>query len=97
MSPGPASPGRCDSPQAFVAEVSVADMGWSAGSSSPSAAGTAGSRGRQQEADDGQPQLQLRVEPERGAAGLPSSRFYGRLGVRGSTDKERWLAPTGFL
>jgi hypothetical protein len=53
---------------------------------------------QQHQGDDGSPQLQLRVEPERGAAGLPSSpRYYGRLGVRGSRDRERFLAPTGYL
>jgi hypothetical protein len=56
---------------------------------------------RQQQQDEGGPQLQLVAPPERGAAGLPSSpgggRWYGRLGVRGSRDKERYLAPTGFL
>jgi hypothetical protein len=56
---------------------------------------------QQQQQEEGGPQLQLVAPPERGAAGLPSSpgggRWYGRLGVRGSKDKERYLAPTGFL
>jgi hypothetical protein len=105
LSPGPGSPQMCDSPTSPLAEFSMTDMvGPGLGQGSPSAAAAArsqqnGSRNspvQQQQQEEG-PRLQLRAEADRGAAGLPSSRFYGRLGVRGSSDKERYLAPTGFI
>jgi hypothetical protein len=106
MTPGPGLPHLCDSLTSSLAEFSMTDMaGPGLGQGSPSAAAAAarsqqtGSRNSlvQQKKQQEGPTLQLRAEPDRGAAGLPSSRFYGRLGVRGSSDKERHLAPTGFL
>jgi len=45
-----------------------------------------------------QPGLQQQQQQkERGAAGLPSNKLYGRSTVKGSRERERYLAPTGYL
>lgn len=97
---GPGSPYRCDSPASPLAEVSMADI-VGQGMTNASQAGVsrqqAARTSQQQQQQNEGPQLQLKAEPDREPAGLPSNRFYGRLGVRGSTDKERYLAPTGYL
>lgn len=104
---------RCDSPAPSLAEMSMADMAMLGAAAAEQPGGSAQQRQQpspssssrlamQSEARDSgmqqqKPGLQEQQQKERGAAGLPSNKLYGRSTVKGSRDRERYLAPTGYL